>query len=114
MIAVNLVIRFLVELAGLAGLAVWGAGAGSTSFGRVLLAVLAPLAAAGVWGVWSAPRAPRRLPGTGLLGVELGVLAAAVAALADAGHPIAAAILAVVAIANGAILRRADAARDPA
>ncbi|HEY5196486.1 MAG TPA: YrdB family protein [Solirubrobacteraceae bacterium] len=112
MIVANLMLRFVVELAGLAGLAVWGAGATSNGVGQVLLAIAAPLVAAGVWGTWSAPRAPRRLPGTGLLAVELAVLAMAVAALADAGHPVAAVVLGVVALANGAFLRRADAARS--
>ncbi len=111
MIFINLVIRFVVELAGLAGLAVWGAGATSSGVGQVVLAILAPLAAGAIWGVWSAPRAARRLPGTGLLGLELALLAAVVAALVDAGHPLAAGIFAVVAIVNGAILRRANAAR---
>lgn len=107
MIVVNLVVRFVVELAGLAGLAVWGAGATSSGVGQVVLAIVAPLAAAGVWGLWSAPRAPRRLPGTGLLGLELALLAAVVAALIDAGHPVAAAVFGIVAVVNGAILRRA-------
>lgn len=112
MIVANLVIRFVVELAGLAGLAVWGAGATSSSVGQVVLAIAAPLAAAGIWGVWSAPKATRRLPGTGLLGLELALLAAAVAALAAAGHPLAAGTLGVVAIVNGGILRRAYAGGD--
>jgi hypothetical protein len=107
MIAINLVIRFLVELAGLGGLAVWGAQATSNGVGQVVLAIAAPLAAAGIWGVWSAPKATRRLPGTGLLGLELALLAAAVAAIADAGYTLYAASFAVVAIVNGAILRRA-------
>jgi hypothetical protein len=54
---------------------------------------------------------PRRLPGTGLLGLELALLAAVVAALLDAGHPVAAVVFGVVALANGAFLRRADADR---
>jgi hypothetical protein len=112
MIVANLVVRFVVELAGLAGLAVWGAGATSNSVGQVALAIAAPLVAAGIWGVWSAPKATRRLPGTGLLGLELALLAAAVAALAAAGHPLAAGILGVVAVVNGAILRRAYAAGE--
>ncbi|HWH09653.1 MAG TPA: YrdB family protein [Solirubrobacteraceae bacterium] len=107
MIPVNLALRFLVELAGLGGLAVWGAGATSNGVGQVVLAIVAPLAAAGIWGAWSAPKATRRLPGTGLLGLELALLAAAVAAIADAGYPLVAGIFAVVAILNGAILRRA-------
>jgi len=114
MIVANLVVRFVVELAGLAGLAVWGAGATSNSVGQVALAIGAPMVAAGIWGVWSAPKAARRLPGTGLLGLELALLGAAVAGLAAAGHPVAAGILGVVAIVNGAILRRAYAGSDRA
>ncbi len=114
MIVANLVVRFVVELAGLAGLAVWGAGATSSGVGQVVLAIAAPLAAAGIWGVWSAPKAARRLPGSGLLGLELALLAAAVAALVAAGHPLAGGVLGVVAIVNGAILRRAYAAGEVA
>lgn len=114
MIVANLVVRFVVELAGLAGLAVWGAGASSSGVGQVVLAIAAPLAAAGIWGVWSAPKATRRLPGSGLLGLELALLAAAVAALAAAGHPLAGGVLGVVAVVNGTILRRAYAAGEMA
>ena len=112
MIVANLAVRFVVELAGLAGLGVWGAGATSNSVGRVILAIAAPLAAAGIWGVWSAPKATRRLPGNGLLGLELALLGAAVAGLLDAGHPLAAGALGAVAIVNGAFLRRAYARGD--
>ncbi len=54
----NDVLRFCLELASLAGLAVWGWRTGPTGV-NVVLAVGAPLAAAALWGAFVAPRAPR-------------------------------------------------------
>jgi len=56
--AANDVLRFALELASLAGLAVWGWGTGPTGL-NVVLAIAAPLAAAALWGAFVAPKAPR-------------------------------------------------------
>jgi hypothetical protein len=60
---------FLLELAALAGFAVWGAGVGG-----IALAVLLPLAVAVGWGVWLAPRARRPLRPRLRLGIRTAVL----------------------------------------
>ena len=54
---VNDVVRFCLELASLAGLAVWGWRTGPTGV-NVVLAIAAPLAAAALWGAFVAPKAP--------------------------------------------------------
>ena len=97
--AANLAVKFLLELAAFASLAVWGWHAGS-GFAAVVLAVLLPTAAIAVWGLWCAPRAPRRLPTTWRAALEVGIFLLAAAALGAAGHPTAAVVLAVVVVVN--------------
>jgi hypothetical protein len=46
--AANLALRFLLELAALAGLAYWGCNTGHSAVGDVALGIAAPLAAAAV------------------------------------------------------------------
>ena len=103
--AANLALRFLLEFAALAAVAIWGAHTGSTTVVRIVLAVAAPLAVAVVWGIWLAPRARRRLADPARMVVELVILVLAVAALAASGYPLLAAGFALVALANGAYLR---------
>jgi hypothetical protein len=55
-------VMFVLELCTLAALAYWGAQAGGSTVGDVVLAIAAPLAAAAVWGRYAAPRSARRLP----------------------------------------------------
>ena len=105
----NLALRFVLELACLAALAYWGAGATASDAANVALAILAPLTAATVWGVWSAPRAPRRLSGPRLVpGVGVAQLllrAPGRGRSADPRHhPF------VLALTNAALLRRPETA----
>jgi hypothetical protein len=102
----NLGLRFLVELAAIAALSIWGAQATSSTPANVALAIAAPALAIAVWGIWSAPRASRRLSGNSLIALELAILIVVTVLLVVAGHPIWAAILVVVALANGVTLRR--------
>jgi uncharacterized protein with ACT and thioredoxin-like domain len=105
----NLGLRFLVELAAIAALAIWGAQATSSTPANVALAIVAPGAAIAIWGLWSAPRATRRLRGNALIALELAILVAVIALLVLSGHPVWAGVLAVLALVNGATLRRARA-----
>lgn len=105
--AAMLAMRFLLELAALAGLAVWGVHVGTPAWDKVALAMAAPVAMAVVWGLWVAPRAVRRLPDPARLVVELAILAVVSAAIALSGYPVVAAVFAALAIANGAVLRLA-------
>lgn len=103
--AVNLALRFLLELAALAALAVWGVHAGHSPGADVALGVGAPLLATILWGTYAAPRAPRQLEGTPLAVIQLTVLLAGAAALAAAAHVALGVILAVIVLANAALLR---------
>jgi hypothetical protein len=102
--SLNLALKFALELAALAALAVAGASVDAAFGVRLLLAVLAPLAAAAVWGAWCAPRARRRLPTGPRIAVELLVLLSGAAALALAGHTVPAAILAGLVVVNETLL----------
>ncbi len=104
-IAVNLGIRFLLELAMLVALGWVGGEIGSSWVVRVLLAIAFPLVAAVVWGTFIAPKAPRRLADPAKLLVELVLFGAAVVGLAVVGHPVLAAVLGVVFLVNTAVLR---------
>jgi Protein of unknown function (DUF2568) len=103
----NLAVKFALELAALAALAVWGASLPGSS-ASVLVAIAAPLAMAIVWGTWCAPRARRRLPMPSRAIVELTIFALAVVALAAAGHVIWAIVLAAVVALNAALLTLLD------
>jgi hypothetical protein len=95
----NLVLRFLLELAALAGLAFagWRLFDGPVA---ILMAVLLPLLAATAWGVFTVPDDPSRsgkspvaVPGAVRLAVELIVLFGGAVAFAVAGAPAVAAVL---------------------
>ena len=69
----SLALRFLLELALLVALGVWGFTVGGGTITKVVLGIGAPLASAIAWGLFVAPKAPRRLddparPGVALLG----------------------------------------------
>ena len=88
--AANLALAFVVELAGLAALGWWGDEAGG-----IVLAIVFPLLAALLWGAFMAPKARRHVPAVGLA-----ALVAVAAGLVEVGHPVLAAVFAVVAVAN--------------
>ena len=81
MTALNLGLRFVLELCMLVALGIWGFSE------NIVLGIAAPLAAAVVWGFWIAPKASRRLRDPLRLVVELLLFAAAGAALAAARPP---------------------------
>jgi hypothetical protein len=108
-IALNLGIRFLLEIAMLVALGWVGGEIGQSSVVSVLLAIASPLLAAVLWGMFIAPKAPRRLTDPAKLVVELVLFAAAAVGLALVGHPVLAAVLAVLFVVNAAVLRLAHA-----
>lgn len=96
--ALNLALKFLLELSAFAGLACSGATMGPSA-ARPVLATALPLAAAAVWSVWAAPKSRKRLSRGPRTAVELSVFTAALAALlATGGHLIAAAFTVLVLI----------------
>lgn len=94
-----LTVRFLTELALLAGLAVAGARLGAGIVLRIVDAVLLPVVAAALWGLFIAPRAPRRLSEPTRFVVEFVLFAAAGVALALSGWLVVGVVIAVAGIA---------------
>jgi Protein of unknown function (DUF2568) len=95
--AVNDVLRFCLELAALAGLAVWGWRTGPTGV-NVLLAIAVPAAAAALWGALVAPKAPRHPSDPWRLLLEMVVFGAGTLAWAGAGLGGVALVVGVLAI----------------
>jgi hypothetical protein len=100
-----LTVRFLTELALLAGLAVAGARLDDGIVFRVVDAVLLPLAAAAVWSLFIAPRARRRLPEPTRFVVEFLLFAATGLALALSGWLVVGIVIAVAGIGFAALTR---------
>lgn len=101
---VMLALRFALELAALAGFAVYGLHA-VRGPARFALAAALVLVAAAVWGRWMAPASRRRLADPVRLVVEVVFFAAAGVALGVAGRWLLGAALTVVAVANAGLLR---------
>jgi hypothetical protein len=98
--AVNLGLRFILELCALAALAYGGWHVAGPLWLRILVAVGLPLVAALVWARWVAPRASHPLPDPLRLIPEWLVFGGAAVALAATGHPVLAIVLAVLAAGN--------------
>ncbi len=96
MLAINVTLRFVLELCALGALGYWGFTTGSGTLGKVVLGLGAPILAAILWGVFVAPKAVRPLQDPAKLLVELVVFGAAAAGLMAAGHPFWAGALLVV------------------
>lgn len=111
--AATLTVRFLLELAALVALGVWGWLA-SDGVPRILLAAGAPLLAAVAWGTWVAPKARRRLADPGRLIVEVVVFGAATAGLATAGLTGCAWAFAVVVVVDEVLMAVLDLREGPA
>src|ERR1700748_2825638 len=99
--ALNLALKFVLELAAFAALAWWGGTVGHGVV-SVLVAVAAPLAGVVVWGRWAAARGERRLPVARRVPLELCVFA--LAALAVGTVSVTAGIVLAVAAAINAVL----------
>jgi Protein of unknown function (DUF2568) len=103
MTQLNLLVKFLLELAALAALGLWGASVADGP-AAALLAVALPVVVAILWGRFAAPRARHRLPLNLRAPFELGVFALAAIALWGAGAATWAAVFAVIAVANALLL----------
>jgi len=97
--AVNDSVRFCLELAALAGLAVWGWKTGPDGV-NVVLAVVAPLAAAVLWWLFVAPKARRPQADPLRLLLELAVFGGGTLAFAAAGLETSAVVLGVATAAH--------------
>ncbi|MDN4477381.1 DUF2568 domain-containing protein [Demequina sp. SYSU T00039] len=103
MIATNLAVRFLLEVAGLAALAYAGTQVADGAWGWVLAAVL-PAAMIAVWARVAAPKARTGLSQETRQRLGSGILLLAAVALAIAGAPGLAVAYAVAVVANTVVL----------
>jgi hypothetical protein len=99
----NLVLKFLLELAALAAVGLWGASIADRA-PAVVLAIGLPAVGAGLWGTFAAPRARRRLPLRLRAPFELGVFALAALALWQGASLAWAAVFASIAVVNALLL----------
>ncbi len=102
---INLLLRFMLELAMVAAFAAWGFRVADSLWLRVVLGIGAPALAVFAWGALIAPRAPRRLDDPARLVAEVVLFGLAAAALVLAGLPIWGIVLAVTAAVNIGILQ---------
>ena len=86
----NLGIRFLLELAALTALGVWGWHYGNETYLRFVLAIGLPIIMAAIWGIFNVPDDPSRsgaapivVPGIIRLAIELAIFILATWALDD-------------------------------
>lgn len=102
--ALNLGLRFLLELTALGALGFWGAQRDAGPVVRVTVAILCPLAMIVVWGLFVAPKA--RFGGTRAQRLVLGVVVflIAAAAIATSGYPLLGATFAALALVNTAVV----------
>ena len=91
----NLALRFLLELAALLALGLWGWQYGNNSWLSYALAAGIPAFAAAIWGVFNVPNdpsrsgnAPVKVPGIIRLIIELAFFALATWALHDLGYAV--------------------------
>lgn len=100
-----LFVRFLTELAMLAGLAVAGARLGGGVALDIVFAVLLPVVGAVVWGMFIGPKAARRLPEPARFLVEFVLFAVTGVVLALTGWVLAGVVVAVAGIAFAGLTR---------
>lgn len=99
----HLAIRFVLELAALAGAIAVGASAGSPSLGFPG-AVVAGVAFVAVWALWIAPRARFALPAMARLVAGTVLMLAVAVGLILVGQPTIGIVLLAAVLANGILL----------
>lgn len=101
--SVNLLARFLLELAALTALVFVGSRA-AQHFMAIVLSIAAPCCFAILWSLFAAHKARCALPRPAKAMVGLLLLEASAAALAIAGRPALAGVFAVLILANSGLL----------
>jgi hypothetical protein len=102
----NEVLRFVLEIAGLGAMGIWGWNAFAPPV-NVVAAIGVPLAAAAIWGTFRVPNdpgpAPVAVPGPVRLAIELGFFATAAVLLYLAGQEVAALIFGALVVFHYAV-----------
>ena len=101
---INLVVRFLLELAALAAFAYWAARLDVSRGMRVLLVILAPMVVAVFWGLFVSPKARFSTGRAGQIGLGLIVFLAASAALLVRGQAALGLAFACIAVVSSGLL----------
>ena len=102
--AINLILRFLLELIILFALGYWGFHYDSILFVQIVLGLGLPLITAVIWGKFISPKATIRLPIIGVFIIELLIFIAAFLCLLANGFNVFAIIFIVVSIVNRYII----------
>jgi hypothetical protein len=105
--ALNLALKFALELAAIAAFAYWGASLDGAVV-SVIIGIAAPISAVAAWGLFAAPRSRRRLAIRARLPFELSVFALATAALLAVNATALAIAFAAAVIVNAVLLTRLD------
>jgi hypothetical protein len=100
MAALNDLLRFGLEIAGIVALAIWGWTAGGSGPLRLVFAVAAPLALVVIWAIFIAPNADSPLAPNVRILVGSGLLLVAAGGLWLAGHRELAVLFAIVNVVN--------------
>lgn len=103
-IALNLGLRFLLELCMLGAFGFWGFATGTQTFSRFVLGIGLPLLVATFWGLFLAPSSPRQLAEPWFSFVELVLFGFAIWALYCSGQVQWAIIFGGVYLANKSLL----------
>ena len=96
----NAALRFILELAGIVALGIWGWTVGNGSPAQIFLAVGAPLLLIVAWALLIAPRSRSPLDQRTRFVVGSGLLLVAAAALWAAGLPAVAGVFAILVVVN--------------
>ena len=90
----NLAIRFLLEIAALTAIGMWGWQYGSGTWLRFILVISLPIIAAAIWGIFNVPNDPSRsgaapivVPGIIRIAIELAIFSLATWALYELAYP---------------------------
>ena len=102
--AVNLALRFLLELAAVVAVGYWGFHNGGSTVARVVLGVGSPVLMAVTWGAFVAPRSAVSVPRPVKVVLGLAILLLAAVALAAAGQPAIAVAIAAIVVINQVLL----------
>lgn len=106
--AIDLAIRFLLELCALIALGYAGYQAPVPEVGKIAIAIAAPLALAVLWSLFAAHKAKYPPPGVWKAVVGMALLEAAALALALVGRGLLAGVFAAVIVLNSALVYRLD------